>query len=573
MKNLKTLLKEYADFPQTLEAIQYAIDVTTGTIIACKYVKKACNKFLLELRQQEDDAFAFVFVPDRVEGLINFAQALFIPDLNNFLVLLPYMKFIYAAIWGWSYKSDLKRRRIRTAFILMARKQSKTTSILIPFVLYDCITENSAESYLVSGSLDQANKTFEDIVAIIENTPELDAILEPHSNAISYKETYSRISFFASETHATDSYKNSLSCFDEMHEYKDDKIIAAFRKGSRARKNGLNVIITTAGLDINSPCFEEEKKAKAILDGTLHDDSYFGIIYEYDERDDWKDPELLIKSNPSLGVIVQKDVLLSDLQDALITPSHVPDYKSKTCSIWTNAISRWLPFEALNALSQHPDVPAADLPPVCYGGLDLSEVADFTVFSLCWKLPNNLYLLKHWFFIPEETLLEKYRTDNINIVGWVEAGLINTTKGKTIDKDFVFQTIADLILQYHPKELAYDRWHANELIKKLDESFPEVAFIEIDQNLKNFSPLTKEWEKAIIDGSIIDKNDVARWMYSNAVIKPTPQNDYKPIKSKDQTQRIDACITSIMAYNRACLNVNEKIYDEAAINSLIGLIG
>ena len=86
------------------------------------------------------------------------------------------------------------------------------------------------------------------------------------------------------------------------------------------------------------------------MTGSLTDESYFCIIYCYDEGDDWQDPKNFIKANPSLGSFLKEDVLLSDLTDAQVTPSHRADFKSKTCGIWTNDVSNWIPVEALSKL-------------------------------------------------------------------------------------------------------------------------------------------------------------------------------------------------------------------------------
>ena len=109
------------------QVFKYCRDIKNKKIISNKWVKKAVEKFLTEYKKQEDEDFQYFFDEGAFDKAVSFAELLYIPDLEKTLELLPYMKFIYANIWGWKYKSDPNKRRIRMAYIEIARKNSKTT--------------------------------------------------------------------------------------------------------------------------------------------------------------------------------------------------------------------------------------------------------------------------------------------------------------------------------------------------------------------------------------------------------------------------------------------------------------
>lgn len=70
-------------------------------------------------------------------------------------------------------------------------------------------------------------------------------------------------------------------------------------KGSGdARMQPLYFLITTAGTDTNSICYETHQKAKDILEGRKIDPAFYPVIYGADETDDWTDPEVWKKANP-----------------------------------------------------------------------------------------------------------------------------------------------------------------------------------------------------------------------------------------------------------------------------------
>lgn len=538
------------------EVVNYCKDITTGRILAGEYTKKAIKRFNNDLKKINDEGFPFQFDENQFIQVVSFAESLILPDTKKPLKLLGWQLFIYANLFGWVYKDNPERRRFRTAYNEVARKNGKTSAFLYPLILYDFITSTSAESYLVSKDEKQAEKSFKETIEVIKENKELNQLKEQgalncYSNAITLQT--SRIAFFSSESSAIDGYRNSLSVIDEYWCYNDDKIVSAFRYGGRARLNNLNIIITSAGLDVSSACYAENKKAKAILDGTLVDDSYFAIIYSYDETDDWKDPKNFIKANPSLGTFLKEDVLLSDLSDALITPSHQPDFKSKTCGIWTNDVSSWIPIEKWNSAIKEFNL--NDLEKVsCFGALDLSSINDLTAYTLCWSNKGNYYY-KHHFYIPEATLFDRYQNENINFIEWVNKGIITLIKGTTIDYDFIYKDILEDYKRFNIKEIAYDRWSANDLINKLNDELPNINYIEFDQRLQNMALPTKEYEKLILEGKVFDPNPAMLWQISNVKIKPDPNGNYKPLKDyKASNQRIDGVISSIMATSRAKAN-------------------
>ena len=148
------------------EVIQYCNDIISHKIPSGTLCYKSVKRFLKDLKAQEDDGFPYVFDEEAFNNVIDFAQSLKLQDIKSNLVLQPWQKFCYQ-IWAWKYKSDLERRRFRTAYIEVARKNGKTSAFLMPWILYDALTENASESYLASATEKQSQKSFEEITAII----------------------------------------------------------------------------------------------------------------------------------------------------------------------------------------------------------------------------------------------------------------------------------------------------------------------------------------------------------------------------------------------------------------------
>ena len=144
------------------EAMTYCTGIDRGKILSGIYAKKAVKRFIGELEKQSCQSWPYQFVPKKAEEVIEFAESLTIPDIeteDKKLQLLPWMKFVYYNLFGWYYKDEPDRRRFRSGYIEVARKNSKTTSLLFPIILYDFLNTEAAESYFVTKDEEDERRT------------------------------------------------------------------------------------------------------------------------------------------------------------------------------------------------------------------------------------------------------------------------------------------------------------------------------------------------------------------------------------------------------------------------------
>jgi phage terminase large subunit-like protein len=543
--------------------LNYCKQIQSNDIPSCLLVKKAIKRFTTDLKNDWD----YYFDWGCVQKFYEFTKQLKLIHSNDYLELLPWQLFVHANLLGWKNKYNNKQR-FRSGTVFVPRKNGKTTGLMYPLLLWNFLTVNSSEAYFFEKDERQAEKMFKDLKTICKNSEGLGSIINDTGTNIYYKN--SKISYFSSETVGIDGYNPSLAVIDEYFCFQSDRPVTAMRYGSRARGNGLVLIITTAGNDISLPAYNETEKIKKILNGLLIDETYFGIIYSIDDKDDWKKPESYIKANPSIDTIIDRKILEQDLQDALITPSHQADYKAKTLNVWTNDTTNWIPIQKWDTERRNTiiDINKFEGQP-CYAGLDLSSINDFTAYTKCFK-KDDLFYLFHKFYIPSEQVLEKYRVENINIKEWIDKGIVAAVPGSTIDYEYIKKDIINDAQQFDIIELAYDRWQSNKLIEALDEIIPKTVLIQYDQSLKQMAGPSKNYEKLILEDKIIDANPVMKWMVSNAVIKPDVNNNYKPFKEyKSSTKRIDGVVTSIMSIDRA--NANGDITTNASFEDIMKL--
>lgn len=518
----------------------------------CDKVKKAIQRFELMYKDTTKKGSKIYFDEEEPNLIIQFAEEylqLMTDDGLKPIVVYPWQAFILAGIYGFKYKSD-KTRVVRTAVVSTAKKQGKSTFEAIP-ILYDLFSRPGARIYLAALNKDQTRNVFDPIQTMLENSKELLSYVEisKKQKSVVKMDTAGAINTLSKGAETKQGIKPSLAVVDEYYLYKNDDLLSIIKYGFRSVKNPLLFIITTNGKDKNSPYYQEYERCSKILDGIIDDESTFCIFYELDKTDRWDVKSNLVKANPMLnhGLSFEKDYK-SDLEEAKNKPFKQSDYKMLTCNIWVDStIDTWIPDSKWLPCLNKPipkDEELLECPSAL--GVDLSQVSDFTVLTQYFKLQNELYYAKHYFYIPEEEIQKKI-DENINIKNWIEEGYITPTPGGTIDYSYLSNKVKELASTFNVLALGYDRYK----FETIKNNFEDINLIDFNQNISNFSEPTKRWEAIVTDKKLIDPNPVMRWMVSCAVVKPDVNGNYKPLKPdyKKTHKRIDGVITSIMAYD------------------------
>ena len=126
---------------------------------------------------------------------------------------------------------------------------------------------------------------------------------------------------------------------------------------------------------------EVHQKAQDILDGRKVDPTFYPVIYGAEPDEDWTDPEVWKKANPSLGITVGIDKVEAACESAKQNPGEENSFRQLRLNQWVKQAVRWMPMDKWDACAY--PVNDDDLEGrVCYGGLDLSSTTDIT--SLCW---------------------------------------------------------------------------------------------------------------------------------------------------------------------------------------------
>ena len=462
-------------------------------------------------------------------------------------------------------------RQFNTAYIEIPKKQGKSELAAAVSLLLCCADgEERAEVYGCAADRQQATIVFDVAADMVRMNPALKKRVKilASQKRIIYQPTNSFYQVLSADAYSKHGFNVSGVIFDELHTQPNRKLYDVMTKGSGdARTQPLYFLITTAGTDTNSICYEVHQKALDIMNGRKHDPTFYPVIYGSKESDDWTDPSVWKKANPSLGITVSIDKVKAAFNSAKENPAEENTFRQLRLNQWVKQSVRWMPMDKWDACAFPVDEQALE-GRVCYGGLDLSSSTDITAFVLVFPPEDESegYTILPHFWIPEDNVNLRVRRDHVPYDIWKQQGYLETTEGNVIHYGYIEQFIDNLGKKYNIQEIAFDRWGAVQMVQNLEGmGFTVVPF---GQGFKDMSPTTKELMKLTLEKKIAHGgHPVLRWMMDNIYIRTDPAGNIKPDKAKS-TEKIDGVVATIMALDRAIRNEGEtgdSIYDERGL--------
>lgn len=479
--------------------------------------------------------------------------------------LLPWQEQIIRDVFG--IVDEQGKRQFRTAFVEISKKNGKSelAAAVALYLLY-ADDEPSAEVYGAAADRQQASIVFDVANQMVQMTPALmkrSKIMGATKRIVNYANAgfYQVLSAEVGTKHGLNV---SGLVLDEVHAQPNRKLYDVLTKGSGdAREQPLYFLITTAGTDRESICYELHMKALDILEGRKIDHTFYPVIFGLRDDEDWHDEKNWYKANPSLGQTIQIERVRDMYRDALDNPAEENVFKQLRLNMWVSSLTRFIP-EHIYDLGNLPIDMESLKGRECYGGLDLSSTGDITAFVLMFppRTEDEKYILLPFFWIPEETIPLRVRRASVPYDVWYQQGYLMATEGNVVHYGFIEKFIEGLGEKYHILEIAFDRWGAVQMTQNLEGmGFTVVPF---GQGFKDMSPPTKEFYKLLMEGRIIHGgHPVMRWMAGNVVVDTDPAGNIKPTKVKSP-EKIDGIVAAIMALDRCTRNEGQQgsVYDD-----------
>ncbi|AOR64855.1 terminase large subunit [Pectobacterium wasabiae] len=554
-----------ASYPNVNAAQQYAREVISGKIPACKYVIAACQRHFNDIEKAKNKNWPYRFDRDKAERACRFIQCL--PHTSGKwakqklkITLEPWQQFIFCMVFGWVKKKN-KMRRFREAYTEVPRKNGKSLFAAgVGTFMFCADDEYGAEVYCGATTERQAWKVFRPALLMAQKLPNLRKRFQIKPWAKKMTRPDGSV-FEPIIGDPGDGDSPSCALIDEYHEHATDTQYTTMTTGMGARTQPLAWIITTAGFSLECPCYEKRRQVAEMLDDVIPNEELFGIIYTLDDGDDWTKPEALAKANPNMGISVEEDYLLAQQRLAIDVPSQTNKIKTKHFNLWVSAKSAYFNLEKWKACADT-SLKISDF----YGeeshlGIDLASKLDLNcvcpVFTREIEGRTHYFCVGAQFWVPEDTVFSpdpKLKRTSDRYQKFVNMGKLISTDGAEVDNRQIFEHIVSMNETVKVMSTPIDPHGATSLSHSLaDEGLGPITII---QNYTNMSSPMKELEAAIASGRFHhDGNPVMTWCISNVVGKTIPGSDdvVRPTKEGDEN-KIDGAVALIMAIGRAMLN-------------------
>jgi phage terminase large subunit-like protein len=455
------------------------------------------------------------------------------------------------------------RRQYRTAFVEMPRKNGKSELAAgIALVMLFLDNEPGAEVLCLAADVDQARVVFGECQRLVEGSPEIRQAFRPivYRDSIEYRETDSVLRVLSADEKGIHGRNPSALVIDELHTFttrKQREFFAGATTAMGARGNPLALLISSAGWDKASVCYELHGYAADVRAGLRTDPTFLSVFYGAGEGADWRDRDVWRAANPALtgpDAFLSMEYLESEFRQAEAMPARQNAFRTFYLNQWVGQANRFLDLQAWDASAGHTtsldDLRGRE----GFGGLDLGAISDFTAAALlarceqdpeAWDVHLRCYL-------PEASLIghrheERYRQFHRD--GW-----LTLTPGNVADYRFVERDFIGWSSQLTLRAVNIDsRFQGIQTATMLSEAGIDCR--QMPQTHAGFAAPMKELERLVKAGKLHHgSNPMLRMAIDHLVVDIDSNGDAKPAKTRAH-EKIDPIVAVLMALELAIRHV------------------
>lgn len=494
--------------------------------------------------------------PKRVKRFFKFYQALKFSGLKGRTryKLTPVQAFQFANIYGFA--RDDGRRLIRTAYLFVPRKFSKTTSCAA-LAVYDMLFgDNNAQAYVGANSYDQAKICFDEIRNIMFDIDGKGKHFRVNREKITFKDhgRDSLIQCLTANAKTKDGLFASLVIMDEYAQARntagkngaDLKNVLTTSMGPR--REPLTIVITTASDVVDGPFAHELEGVLKVLRGEAESDTMFASVFMPDVDDAEDDPKTWAKVQPHLGITVQPDYYANEWETAQLSAENMLAFRTKLLNIFTiNDEKTWFTYEKAQELIGDFNIDHVSGFPQCAVAFDLSVHDDFSAVTYTLYSSETKRFYSHTDYYFPEGALSGHPNEQLYRL-WHDKGYLQFCKGQKIDVRMITEDILRRGKIVNIIRIGYDAYKAKDLVSVLSSVGARNVLTPYSQTYGSFNLPVESFEMLAYDDPpkiTLNNNPINVFCLTNCVIDMDNLENKKPLKLS-QFRKIDGTITLLM---------------------------
>ncbi len=520
-----------------------------------KYVKKQFEDFVNICEDNDEKYFLDKKTYKKIETIL---KIMIMPKglkagETIYECTVGYQWVFYTAMLCIKYRNNPKKRRYELGLLEICRKNFKTFTIAVLFILLFLIEPNFSEFYSVAPDGALSKQIKEAIGQIISSSPVL-AEYEGKTrfkilrDYILFKPKNTKLTPLAYSNNRMDSRLPNAFIVDEAGALPDSYPIEAMESGQLNILNKLGFIISTKYPTIDNPFEEEVKYSKEVLDGIVKDETRFSLLYEPDNTKKWETDDLVLKqANPvALEIPEIWEDLLKKRAKAVVMETARENFVTKHCNI----IYQGLGTETFIDIKDVQECKVVNIDwtgRTVWVGLDLSESSDNTSVTMLAIDDDDKVYQKSFAFIPEGRIEEKSKVEKLNYRELLKTEFVMACGDRIIDYGFIEDFICNLEDNYGVKiqAIGYDKWNARSSAQKLEKA--GYNLVEIRQHSSVLHSPTKLLKEKILEGQFAyEDNKLLEINFQNAkCVQDTNKNQY--VTKKKSKGKVDMVVSTINA--------------------------
>lgn len=547
-------LQEHKSYRYASAAVEGRLTDAEGKpTIAPKYVIKQCREFV-EIADGKSDKY--VIDQRRVRQIDNILKLLVMPKglkagQSIYDCTMGYQWLIYVAIFCIVYRDNPSRRRYETAILEICRKNFKTFTVAIIFIIAFLLEPPFSKFYSVAPDGALSREVKDAISETLKSSPAVYS--NKRKNRFKILRDY--IMFLPTETkYVPLNYTNSkfdgklpnVFLADEVGALPNSYAVEAMRSGQLNVINKLGCVISTKYPTIDNPFEDEVDYAKKVLDGVQDDETVFALLYEPDETKAWMTDDLIMQQGNPVALEIPEiwDDLVKKRARAIVTESARENFLTKHCNIiYQGSTESYVSIEAVReGVEDSIDFSGREL----YVGVDLAMTNDNCAVAVAFEDDDEIYSDVTAFF-PADRQREKTIAEKVDYQQFVEAMNAVACGGMVVDYSVIEQFVENIEHKYGGTvvSIGYDRYNALSSVQKWEEE--GYTCVEIKQHSSVLHPPTKLLSEKIESGQFhYRRNKLLEINFQNArCTYDTNLNRY--VNKKRSTGKVDMVVALLNA--------------------------
>lgn len=545
-----------------LHGLEWAKDVVEGKFVADKWVKLECERYIKRIEElQYTDEFRYYF--DKKEcsiiygfcKLINYATGFYAGEAV-YEHLAGFQFFILENIFCWKSKDNDYGRLVEELLLEIGRKSAKSFICALIEIIIMLRSPKFAQHAIAGKTRDISRLVKESMKELILASPAIKKYFKITRELITCTINNATSKALSGEANNINGLLLSTYIVDEVGNQETGDVVGALKLSQMSTKTRLAIYISTA-YDLEVNIFKDMiQYHKDVLLGKIKAENTLSLLFELDEKDDYRDEKNWIKASP-LQMTMDNGIefLRGEFQKGLTIPSAMREFRIKILNQWlsNNEEEAYLDLNTFKkGAVEEIDFKGKEV----VVSLDLSLTTDLTAVDMMYK-ENDKYYLKAIGILPEESL--KRRREKFDYRAAQDRGECIITEGDIVDYNYVESFIRQIEDDFKCtiKCIVCDPYNGTQMMLSLAEDY-EV--IELKQTYPNLSPPTKEFRNEVYKGNIYyEKSKLLEWNVSNAVTRKDRNENEALDKANKNKQRIDLIAAAVFAFSECYKSDNDFV--------------